>query len=190
MKIVRPCIRVNVPTRPPEVAPADRLRVAPGSPLCSDTCAPLRRSSGTTSGYIPPRAIRRAAPSIMAASFCFPRVTADGGGRYAPPPTPRAGGKRGGSGITREGRRLRGNDNAARIANVDAPPTLWPLNNGAAFRAVLLRRTAPDVPANVHQLPRRGAGDVRHASRRTAKTAPPCSLCRAVHRPRPLSPLA
>ena len=35
-----------------------------------------------------------------------------------------------------------------------------------------------------------GAGDVRHASRRTAKTAPPCSLCRAVHRPRPLSPLA
>ena len=78
----------------------------------------------------------------MAASFCLPRVTADGGGRYAPPPTPRAGGKRGGSGVTREGRRLLGNDNAARIRNVDAPPTPWPLNNGAAFRAVL--RTAPD----------------------------------------------
>lgn len=102
----------------------------------------LRRSSGTTSGYIPSRAIRRAAPAIMAASFCLPRVTADGGGRYAPPPTPRAGGKRGGGGVTREGRRLLGDDNAARFRNVDAPPTLWPLNNDAAFRAVL--RTAPD----------------------------------------------
>ena len=128
--------------RPPDVAPAERLRVAPGSPLCSDTYAPLRRSSGTTSGCIPSRAIRRAAPAIMAAAFCLPRVTADGGGRYAPPPTPRAGGKRGGSGITREGRRLQGDDNAARFRNVDALPTRWPLNNGAAFRAVL--RTAPD----------------------------------------------
>ena len=172
-------------SRPPDVAPAERLRVAPGSPLCSDTCAPLRRSSGTTSGYIPSRAIRRAAPAIMAASFCLPRVTADGGGRYAPPPTPRAGGKRGGSGVTREGRRLRGDDNAARIANVDAPPTRWPLNNGAAFRAVL--RTAPPCSEQSHQrTPGRGGRRPPRQPRHLRRRSP----CRGVHRPRPASPLA
>jgi len=98
--------------------PVRRSRPAQNTPRHSASSVLLRDLSGATSATSSPRVSTRR-PTFNVASLRGPRVTADGGGRFAPPPTPRAG--KATSTIVwpcARGGGLRKDDNAARIATV------------------------------------------------------------------------